>query len=88
MSELSDAVRAALGEEWKTTRQIREETGAGCRTIYHVLTMEEKYGLAERRVVRVSGSARLCEWRRVARWGGPDISPPWRRSFPPWEAAT
>lgn len=56
MSELTEAIRAAVTEDWQSTRQIADKVegissryakNSGCSRVYSVLLSDAKYGLVE-----------------------------------------
>ena len=61
MSELTEAIRAALTEDWQSTRQIADQiegirnpyaTNTECARVYKVLLSDAKYGLVEMQRVK------------------------------------
>ena len=58
MSDLTDAIRASVMDEWKSSSEIAEPLGARTCRVYIVLDSQYRYGLIEKKRV-----GRMSYWR-------------------------
>lgn len=58
MSDLTDAIRASVTDEWKSSSEIAASLGARACRVFIVLDSQYKYGLIEKKVV-----GRTSYWR-------------------------
>lgn len=67
MSDFTDAVRAAVTDEWRTTRQIADSLGLESTShVARTLRSEARWGVVELDEGRDAHGRREYRWRRVA----------------------